>query len=178
MTIANDPNGPSPNPTSLNSFASKAPNPSPKTSFNRGPFSGSSSRSSENRRPLGDIPRAQDSSPLDARNLGGDFGSGGTNGSAGGFAVGGDARLTGTSRSQANEGHRLEAGGPDTFSEDFEHHNDWRDALPHNFRGWGPQTPDAGPATGRARVRAATPTSTAAAPPSTQRAVKRQTETD
>jgi hypothetical protein len=99
--------------------------------------------SDTNRRTPGTIPLAQDVDPFDPRNSeSGGFGFGGTNGSAGGFGVGGNGPQTGAYGSQANYGQGSEAGGPDTWSEDFEHHNDWRDALPHNFRGWGPQTPD------------------------------------
>jgi hypothetical protein len=107
-----------------------------------------------NRRTPGDIPLAQDGNPYDARNFdSGGFGYGGTNGSAGGFGVGGNGPQTGAYGSQANFGQGIEAGGPDTWAEDFEHHNDYRDVLPHNFRGWGPQTPDPGPGPSRPRPR-------------------------
>ena len=97
------------------------------------------------RTPGGVIPLAQDVNPFDARNFdSGGFGYGGTSGSAGGFGVGGNGPQTGAYGSQANFGQGSEAGGPDTWAEDFEHHNDWRDSLPHNFHGWGPQTPDPG----------------------------------
>jgi hypothetical protein len=102
--------------------------------------------SHDDRRTPGTIPLEQDYNPFDARNFdSGGFGYGGTNGSAGGFGIGGNGPQTGAYGSQANYGQGSEAGGPDTWPEDFEHHNDWRDGLPHNFRGWGPQTPDGGP---------------------------------
>jgi hypothetical protein len=104
----------------------------------------------EDHRTPGTIPLAQDADPFDPRNSdSGGFGFGGTNGSGGGFGVGGNGPQTGAYGSQANYGQGPEAGGPDTWSEDFEHHNDWRDGLPHNFRGWGPQTPDTGPSAPR-----------------------------
>jgi hypothetical protein len=146
MAIGNDPNDPSANPSSANQ--------SLKGSSNGGPPNGSS----DTRRTPGVIPLAQDSNPFDARNFdSGGFGFGGTNGSAGGFGVGGNGPQTGAYGSQSNYGQGSEAGGPDTFSEDFEHHNDWRDGLPHNFRGWGPQTPDTGPAASPKRSAAMNP---------------------
>ncbi|MBI1358840.1 MAG: hypothetical protein GC155_01000 [Alphaproteobacteria bacterium] len=97
----------------------------------------------------GSIPLEQDFNPFDARNYdSGGFGFGGSSGSAGGFGVGGNGPQTGAYGSQANYGQGAEAGGPDSWLDDqrdtehWEVHHDWRDALPHNFRGWGPMAPD------------------------------------
>jgi hypothetical protein len=110
---------------------------------NRSSSAGQNGADTNRRTPGGSIPLAQDVDPFDPRNFdSGGFGFGGTSGSAGGFGVGGNGPQTGAYGSQANFGQGPEAGGPDTWAEDFEHHHDWRDALPHNFRGWGPQTPD------------------------------------
>lgn len=134
MGSANNTNPPNPG-----NNAASAPN------SGAGPASGKSAGPNPNRRTPGGIPLAQDSNPYDPRNFdSGGFGYGGTSGSAGGFGVGGNGPQTGAYGSQANFGQGFEAGGPDTWAEDFERHNDWRDTLPQNFHGWGPQTPDPG----------------------------------
>ncbi len=99
----------------------------------------------------GNIPLEQDFNPFDARNYdSGGFGFGGSSGSAGGFGVGGNGPQSGAYGSQANYGQGAESGGPDSWMDDqrdpdqWEVHHDWRDALPHNFRGWGPRAPDYG----------------------------------